>query len=493
MADTILLAVGGIVLGLMVFSIGYQLIASFVIESQKQTFLEQFSNINEDLDSVCSQEPGNFLTFDLLIPSQVRVFYTTDKPDDVLPTVSDLIKSDKLSEGDYLCFQFKSEQFNRCSKLRCRTRLPHMGTLEDYNDFQIAVNKILGRPLVKEYEVTFKRTSNAVNLELSKPPPPPIHVPTDNYGGDEETTTTLPGSTTTMPPRTCDLNLACRSKLGIQTQFQKSGVMEFVDSTKPSVVKLNSDYGKAEEIKQTSPCTFIVGRIVESAGQQPTDGDAAQRARDWFNRNRGTIESTNSVDCWEGYNEPVPGHTAQEMQWMSSFEVERIKLLNSISRKACIGSFSAGNPDLALWSEFKPALEAAKQNGGYLSLHEYCSPSMQCNLDGDTGWLTLRYRKVYRQYLQPNNLEIPLVITETGIDSGGCEDNCGWRAHTDASSYLEDLKWYDSKLKEDSYVVGAAIFHYGQFGWGSFEIYPDLTGDAGNNGPLVSYMNGLAC
>ena len=34
----------------------------------------------------------------------------------------------------------------------------------------------------------------------------------------------------------------------------------------------------------------------------------------------------------------------------------------------------------------------------------------------DEGWLTLRYRKVYRGYLQPNKLEVPLLITETGID-----------------------------------------------------------------------------
>ncbi|MBS3052572.1 MAG: hypothetical protein J4428_04365 [Candidatus Aenigmarchaeota archaeon] len=73
-----------------------------------------------------------------------------------------------MGEGNYLCFQFKSEQFNRCSKMRCRTKLPYMGALEDYNDFQIAVNKILGRPLVKEYEVRFTRTINGININFNR-------------------------------------------------------------------------------------------------------------------------------------------------------------------------------------------------------------------------------------------------------------------------------------------------------------------------------------
>jgi len=52
--------------------------------------------------------------------------------------------------------------------MRCRTKLPYMGALEDYNDFQIAVNKILGRPLVKEYEVRFTRTINGININFNR-------------------------------------------------------------------------------------------------------------------------------------------------------------------------------------------------------------------------------------------------------------------------------------------------------------------------------------
>ncbi|MBS3052256.1 MAG: LysM peptidoglycan-binding domain-containing protein, partial [Candidatus Aenigmarchaeota archaeon] len=438
----------------------------------------------------------------------------------------DKINSNDLGEGNYLCFQFKSEQFNRCSKMRCRTKLPYMGALEDYNDFQIAVNKILGRPLVKEYEVRFKRTINAINLELPTTttiPEQTIHTVqtgetlsdiAQKYGVTVDaikqangliddtidpgqklvipsgSTTTIPTGTT-VPPRTCDMNMACRSKLGIQTQFQKHGVMEFIETTKPAVVRLMGGFDRTAEIKQKSPCTFIVG-INWDTSFPDKNGDPSIKAQEWFDKNHENIKNS-FIDCWEGYNEFVPDRdkAEQEMRWFSQFEIKRMQLLESIGKKACIGTFSTGNPpEFNWWLYFKDAVDYATKNGHYLSLHEYDSPRMNTNFGSDgMGWTTGRYRRVYSMF----GFSLPLVITESGIDSGGCPGTCGWRSHTDANSYIEDLKWYDSVLKQDSYVIGAAIFHYGQYGWESFEIHPELIGDNGNNGPLVSYMNSLTC
>ncbi|MDQ4079058.1 MAG: hypothetical protein M3220_22795, partial [Chloroflexota bacterium] len=129
--------------------------------------------------------------------------------------------------------------------------------------------------------------------------------------------------------------------------------------------------------------------------------------------------------------------------------------------------------------------------------HEYSAPYMWFGTgayqlrpeqnEGDEGWLTLRYRKVYRNYLQPAGLEVPLVITETGID-GGIRDRpgpagFGWRDFQDfweaegqvrtttAGFYMEQLAWYDAELREDPYVKGASIYALAApTGWGSFEI-----------------------
>jgi len=205
------------------------------------------------------------------------------------------------------------------------------------------------------------------------------------------------------------------------------------------------------------------------------DGRIAILPEEWFNKYKGTIESYSGFDCWEGYNEPVVKNP-DEMRWYSDFEIERMKLLESIGRKACIGNFAVGNPELDLWEDFSGALNYATRNGHYLALHEYGNPSMQT----DSEWLSLRHRKVYNQY----GLTLPLVITETGIDKGGGEDD-GWKnTGISTEEYFNQLVWYDSELQKDSYVIGAAIYQYGFHGWESFDISPL----AGENGKLTQYL-----
>jgi hypothetical protein len=166
--------------------------------------------------------------------------------------------------------------------------------------------------------------------------------------------------------------------------------------------------------------------------------------------------------------------------------------------KCVIGNFSTGSPDLALWPAFFPALQAAKQHQAVLGVHEYSCPWMwwmtgKHQLDpnedeGDEGWTTLRYRKIYRQHLLPNGLGVPLVITECGIDPlvnpkppgapAGTWRHLGgfWTDHDDepdkADYYVRQLIWYDKELQKDDYVVGATVFTWGSFGppWSDFDV-----------------------
>ena len=289
------------------------------------------------------------------------------------------------------------------------------------------------------------------------------------------------------------------SKLGLQLTCGNQNYWDFIDA-QPRVVKLMDDFSCAAGIKSRSFSTFIVGRIYEPS--QPMDGDPNTRAQEWFNSRRGTIQSNSQIDCWEGYNEPGIFNNT-EMTWYASFEKRSVELLAGIGRKACIGNFGTGHPgDMNLWPSFYPALQAAKTNGGYLGLHEYSAPGMTCLFDAGSGegWLTGRYRKVYRQYLIPNNLAVPLVITETGvarlicdqISSCGCSGgrgDVGWRDFPLQSNYYaNELKWYDSLLREDSYVLGATIFISGRSDWSTFETAPELTGQ---NGLLTNYLKGI--
>jgi len=260
---------------------------------------------------------------------------------------------------------------------------------------------------------------------------------------------------------------ASKSKLSIHTGFTGPLSMQFLRDAKPRVVKILDSFGQAAEIKQLSPQTQIIGRIFLAS--QPMDGSPAQRAQEWWDRTRHLILQYPAVDYWEGYNEPVIQNTAL-MRWYAEFERARVLLLAQNGRKAVIGSFSTGNPDLPLWPEFFPAIDAARGEGGILGLHEYGTPMQQFyEAPLAEGWLCGRYRKVYRQHLIPNGRTIPLAITETGVD---VVPPVGWKNHFTGEEYFSQLLWYDSLLLEDDYVLGATIFSLEIPNWNDFDIAP---------------------
>lgn len=284
-------------------------------------------------------------------------------------------------------------------------------------------------------------------------------------------------------------------KIGVQIvcNYPNQAEFESLIAQQPRVIKLMDDFSCAGRIKEISPSTFIVGRIYDYnfddkyindvIGSDPTG-----KAAEYVSGKEGAIAGNPVIDCWEGPNEPGT-RSAEEMGNYGRFEAERVRRLAGMGRKACIGNFGVGHPDVDQWPSFYEAVGAARDNGGYLAVHEYGAPTMQCMLEGDTGWLTLRYRKAYRDYLQPNGLEIPLLITETGVDGGvcglcGCTGGRGWRTVTDATSYAGELQWYKSKLDEDGYVVGATIFASGLPSWSDFDPYPEIIGP---QGLLISY------
>ena len=286
-----------------------------------------------------------------------------------------------------------------------------------------------------------------------------------------------------------------QSKLTIHTSLLGPLSMPFIRDAKPRVVKLlggsgaGSPWDQAAAIKAASPATLIVGRIYFA--DEPSDGDAGTRAQQWWDRCRGVIQAYPAVDYWEGYNEPSVD-TVAKMQWLGQFDAARVRILAQNGRKAAIGSFSVGTPEVVrngqplgdYWRAFYPAIDEARAKGGVLSLHEYSAPSLQNYYESGSGegWTTMRYRKVYNWFLIPDGRQIPLVITECGIDGGVIgQGQKGWKSYTSVEGYMEQLRWYDSLLKQDSYVLGATIFSLEIPNWQDFDIAPLMP-------PLTAYV-----
>ena len=75
---------------------------------------------------------------------------------------------------------------------------------------------------------------------------------------------------------------------------------------------------------------------------------------------------------------------------------------------------------------------------------------------------TGRYRHLYEDFLIPRGEVIPLAITECNlaIDDPEIRDPI----------FVEEMIWYDDKLREDDYVIGMTIFTLGGGSWSHFDF-----------------------
>jgi len=284
-----------------------------------------------------------------------------------------------------------------------------------------------------------------------------------------------------------------RSKLGIHlTRNSSPTIMEFVRQARPAVVVALGDMAFLAEVKAVSPGTVTIGRFIE--GDQSIEGDPVERARQFVSENAERYLESLGVDYWLGWNEPVIDGVA-DMEWFAAFEAERTIAMAELGLRVAVGNFSVGTPEMDEFQAFLPALAMAIEHGGILALHEYSAPTMRAGLGAgipgldaatDRGALTLRYRYWYDHFLRANDLVLPLVITEAGIDGGVLSSSeyhaKGWRdisrdllsltPEEATEHYLEQLSWYDDELRRDSQVLGFAIFNVGDGDgmWKGFDV-----------------------
>jgi hypothetical protein len=308
------------------------------------------------------------------------------------------------------------------------------------------------------------------------------------------------------------------SKLGPHAQAGSADLRRFVEAGCP-LVRLDGDLGPARELLDVRRDLLIIARVPDDVtAELEAGGQPEASALAFVERQRSHHLQHPHLTVWEGPDAPALGHAndpaaMRRMAWYAAFEAERLRLLADLGVRGVVGNFAAGAPDLPLWAAFLPALDAAERHHGYLGLREYSSPFMWsltgahqiANCDGeavpgegDTGWTTLRYRKVYRGALAANGLEaVPVVILGCGLDRIGLvcpgQGDGPWNAHLEfwhghdgardpidywrgpgrdpERYYAEQLLWYERELQQDPFIVGAAVSVVGAAeAWASFEI-----------------------
>jgi len=279
------------------------------------------------------------------------------------------------------------------------------------------------------------------------------------------------------------------SKLGLHT-INSNRAVDFVRAVHDAgahvaLVKALGEFGYLREVKAISPETVTVARRGSPQAVDPT-GDPAERAAEIMAQHVPYwIYERDVVDYWEVLNENDPpgieGHV-----WLAQFYLAAMDIADANGYKLAIFSYSTGVPQ---WHEWEAIVETgifaqAKARGHALALHEYGWPTTDARWGEatedlppyeDRGVLTGRYRYLYRDFLIPRDEVVPLVITESGLDplldlTIEVDD---WRAQ-----YVQNMAWYDAKLREDDYVVGATMFTLGGIGmWTDYDyeelLWPD--------------------
>ena len=288
-----------------------------------------------------------------------------------------------------------------------------------------------------------------------------------------------------------------KSKLGVYlVSLGGIDVPGYLGTAQPRiVVSMEHSVDTWSAAKQASPNTFIVGRHYVDDPDQLFLDDPEGRAEQFFTAMKGDAEQMRGIyDAWMGYNESVV-QSQDEAEKLSRFYVRWGDLMRAAGFKSAAYSFATGNPargdprpDGSMEPNYWPFLAEGLRHCDLLSLHEYSAPTM----DVWSTFLCLRYRKVMD--LLPPDARRQIVITETGIDGGAGAANRprqGWSKFTDAAGYVATLKWYDTELQKDDYVIGAAIFLMngwgidGSFGMGDVTQIRDYIAQGGSPAPVV--------
>ena len=184
------------------------------------------------------------------------------------------------------------------------------------------------------------------------------------------------------------------------------------------------------------------------------------------------------VDYWEIINEQDPIGTDGHRR-LAEFMMHCMDIADREGYHLALFSYSMGVPE---WEEMKAIVETgvfrqAKAGGHALSLHEYANPMDRWYgepLPGrptypNRGPLACRYRWWYEDFLIPRDEVVPLFLTEVNIAKD--------LPLLTEKEWLEQMVWYDERLREDHYVVGAHLFTLGSAGsWDNYDFARFLPG-----------------
>lgn len=250
------------------------------------------------------------------------------------------------------------------------------------------------------------------------------------------------------------------AKLGLHF-IQTTPWIRRVDMPCPYVKIINPP----EDIQAIFPSKRVIGRIYMTDGEEGQYyAKGAKGGRAYFERCLPFYKRAPYIAAWEFVNEPAMIKTPGERAALDDATCEWLHLMHACGLKGVVGNFSERNPPDGTIHEFRRMIEMAD----YLGVHMYGAPSLQT----DPMRHVLRYRQLAAEMLAAGMVLPRVLIGETGIDLGiigagrkGWQKACSWE------QYFENIRWLETELAKDSYVVGAFLYTAGASkDWKTFDI-----------------------
>jgi hypothetical protein len=277
-----------------------------------------------------------------------------------------------------------------------------------------------------------------------------------------------------------------QSKISVHLLVNYSPGAAQIIQARPRVIKiLGTDSGMmqaARDFKASTPDGKVVCRIYTSRTWARTDDPAAAGSNFWQTVLAPALVNLSAqdralIDYVEGPNEgdstPTWGSSA-DADWYNTFWLHLAPQIANAGFRPLGFSISVGNPPgntaeiQDKLNRIAPALRLCQQLGGGWSYHSYSLP-YSTNLT-DEIWYSVRYRQYYSYFASthPDLVNLPLVLTEGGIDGVG-----PWSTRGDTNRYQNWLTWFDSEIRKDNYCLGVTLFQIGDTGgWNGFNVEP---------------------
>ena len=159
--------IGGLIAGLIAFTIAYQQIAEIIRTTAEQRSIEQFNEIKDIVNNLCWSSVENKREYKVNLGETIEGIYVAPSKYEEYDTkkLMDTILSSEDATGNYLCIKVKDKRLN-CEKLECDVTMPFMGAVPEEFSLSALVSKLMGRGKTFDYPLEFERTVDKVNIKI---------------------------------------------------------------------------------------------------------------------------------------------------------------------------------------------------------------------------------------------------------------------------------------------------------------------------------------